>query len=299
MIDIESLEKSDEIVFGPFVGEFGWEVLKWSGFVRWFKEKHPDKKIIVSTRKTREDLYTNSTDYLELFELQGDYIDYFPVHYDHPNLPEKMFKSINDVLKDKYPNAFFFEPRGYMSIGDLFSFENMNFNYTPKKSNFAVIDSLSKEFPDRIPIVISSRIRKEEPRRNWGETNWKTLFKLLNNSRKFLVFVSGINQLYYRCNDSHTSFYNLEDYYKQELQTSVAGLTIAAIKSSKLTVGVKTATITLSNLIGTQTLFSGENVIEDSRDNNIYNTKTTSIQDRGYISDPNVIFENIISIATK
>ena len=49
--------KSDKIVFGPSLMELGWEIMRWSGYIRWFKKEYPKKEVIVVTRDDRKDLY--------------------------------------------------------------------------------------------------------------------------------------------------------------------------------------------------------------------------------------------------
>lgn len=292
-LDLTDFEKADEIVFGPFIGEFGWEVMRWSGFIRWFKLTYPEKNIIVSTRENRQDLYSNAVDVLELFNLEGDYADYVPNGYDCMNLPDEMRAQLTQSLTDKYPNAFLFDPSVYKCNKDLFDFKKMDFDYTPRMSNRTVIESILKTSGGRIPIVVASRDRKDMTVRNWGVPKWKALFDMLQNSGKFIVFVAGVSPSYFRATSERTFFYNLEDYAKAELYTTDVGLTIEAIRASRLTVGSQTATIILSNLIGTQTLFWGDQIKRHAVLENPRNTKSFGIQDYMYSVDAYSIFNHI------
>ena len=45
------------ILAGPFIGEFGWELIYWHGWLRYIKKKYPRSKMIISSYPGREQLY--------------------------------------------------------------------------------------------------------------------------------------------------------------------------------------------------------------------------------------------------
>lgn len=293
-IELFSFEKYDEIVFGPFIGEFGWEIMRWAGFARYYKRKYYNKKrIIVSTRSSREDLYYGCIKYIELFNIEGDYDKYKPNCYNCENLPEEMYSNLVEQLRDKYPNAYIFDPRVYKCAKDIFDFNLMDFNFTPKIVNSTIIDRIIEKSPGRIPIVIAPRDRKDITYRNWGSSRWKTLFDMIGNSEKYLVFVSGMSPSFYKAADYREHFHNLEDYVSDQIGTTDVGLTIDAIRKSKLTVGSQSAAIILSNLLQTPTLFWGDMIKRHAVIENPRKTLSYGIEDRNYGVDPIVIYGHI------
>jgi len=294
MLDLTKLINSEEIIFGPFLGEFGWEIMRWAGFIKGFKKKHPNKKIIVCTRENRQDLYYDSVDSLELFNIEGDYKEFIPKCYDCLNFPDSMYSQILENLKDKYPNALIFDPRDYRCDRNLFDVKDMDFNWHTKSANKNVIETiLQKKKEGLTPILIHSIDRKETDKKNWGTPKWKQLFNLIENSKKFFVFVTGIAPCYYRSKYERKDFYNLEDYSDPNLDTSVLGLTIEAIRHSKITICSQTYTILLSNLLKTPTFFWGNDVKTYSQYDNPFKTKSIGVEDYIYNANPTIIFNHI------
>ena len=57
------------VFFGPFIGEFGWEILYWSAWVNHLgQSKFKDYKIIVASTRGRKFFYPNADDFWELPE---------------------------------------------------------------------------------------------------------------------------------------------------------------------------------------------------------------------------------------
>ena len=52
------------ILIGPFLGEFGWEVMVWQGAVRYYLQDRLFDKIVVGCRKGNEALYELATDFI-------------------------------------------------------------------------------------------------------------------------------------------------------------------------------------------------------------------------------------------
>ena len=292
-LDITKLIEAKEIIFGPFIGEFGWEIRRWCGFIRWLKYEYIDKPIVVSTRASRQDLYTGVADSLELFDIEGDYNSCIPNGYDCDNFSEKAYEKLVNDLKIKYPDALLFEPRGYKYDRDLFDLNNMDFDFRPLKSNVTLIETILKNQGNLIPIVIAPRDIKTNTSKNWGIPKWKMLFDMIQNSGKYLVFVSGFSPNYYKAYSSRKFFYNLEDYAKPELITTNCGLLIEAIRASSLVVGIQSAEILLANALGTQTFFWGDQIKTYSVLDNPEKTKSIGIQDYNYSIDPITVFNNI------
>jgi hypothetical protein len=287
----------NQIVFGPFIGELGWEIFRWSGWVRWYKENRPEKEVIVFTRESRSDLYEGCVNAIEVFQIEGDYLKYQPDCYDC-TMPSNMYEFLINSVKDKYPKAIIFEPRKFKTNKGVFDSSHSNYAYTPNPANDKMIEDLilTSKDKERIPIVLSSRERKDMAFRNWGNHNWKNLINMLENSDNFIVFVAGQSPSYFRA-ESKRYMFNLEDFVSSETQTTLIGLTIAAIKRSKLTIGPQTANIILSNLLKTPTLFWGHEIRRHAEKENPYKTVSRGLLDRNYSIDPIIIFREIVKLA--
>lgn len=67
--------KSDSVLIaGPFTGEFGWELLKWQGYVRKIRKRY--KRTIVISYKNREALYEGCDLFTHNFKLENSGYDY-------------------------------------------------------------------------------------------------------------------------------------------------------------------------------------------------------------------------------
>ena len=100
------------VLFGPFVGEFGWEMLFWHAWVnKVSQEEYSDYKKIVASFPGRESFYPYADEY-----------------WAHPEDYLSHFKSCNGYITDFWKNGF---PRGNASeikyfLG-IFPYENWNF----------------------------------------------------------------------------------------------------------------------------------------------------------------------------
>ena len=115
-----------KIFAGPFIGEFGWELMFWHGWLRKLKEEvYPNSHFIVSSFPGREPLYEFADEYISLpdFYLKNDFSerDYF-VDWE-----------IFDIDKQKY---IFGEMEKLISFyKEMFKSENIDyiFNFPQKK----------------------------------------------------------------------------------------------------------------------------------------------------------------------
>ena len=291
---VKELLPYKRIVFGPFVGEFGWEILRFSGFVRWYKNNYPNKEIFVSTRESSKDLYTGCVDDMDLFRLEGDYSSFSPNCYHGSGLKEDQYKELLLGVESRFPKSFIFQPFKYGCFRNVFNFEQMDFNYTPDINNKKMIDHIKSFNNGRKCICVASRQRKDISLRNWGEKRWKDLINLFERGGKFTVFIIGKGNSYVRSGNGYKNVFNIEDYVNYENDITDIGLGIEAIKTSKLVVGVQSGAILLSNLIGTPTLMWGHEVKRHSIDENIKKTKCIAIDDPTYSTDPVMIYKKVV-----
>jgi len=299
--DMTNLLKNDKIIMGPFIGELGWEILRWSPFVRWFKNKYPNKTIVSATRKDRCDLYP-LLDQVYTFDIQGDYNEYRPNMYRMDFFPEEKYNKIIDNLKISFPNYYIYEPPRPSRDRSYFPIENMDFYIPSNRNNSNLIYNILSANKSKIPIIISPRHRIDligrgtERIRNWIENNWIELFDILNNYNKFIVFICGNSSSIIKPKASYNSFYILEDLSKKSSDCSLIGLTIEAIRNSRVTIGQQSAIPVLSNYMKTPTIMWGDEKYRHQVLENPFNTTCIFFEEKtsDYKIDPKIIGYEVI-----
>jgi len=300
---IKEISENDKIAFGPFIGELGWELYRWCGFVRWVKNTYYDKKIYAITRSERIDLYSNNVDDIIPFDIDGDYHKYRPNMYRLDYFSPSDFKNLFKIITDVIDNDIHIIKTINTPNRNIFDFDKMDFNFKPRANNKGIIYNIlnKKKYINKIPIVISPRHRidlEKGKERNWREDYWNDLFELIEKSEKFICFIPGLSGSILKPDESLESFIILEDYLFPQHETSLIGLTIEAIKASKLTIGQQSAIPILSNYLKIPTLMWGhekhrhlvlENPFKTQCD--FYEEKTLS-----YKTDYRVIFNKILAL---
>lgn len=303
---IEQLDNYNEILFGPFLGELGWETTRWAGFVRWYKSQNPQKKIIVATRADRVDLYTNCVDHIHSLNLgHNDYNKYRPNMYRLDFFPKEQKDKLIQNLSVKYPNAFIFEPPN-TNNRSVFDIETMDLNFQPRKDNEIIIQRILQKNKNKYPIVISSRHRIDmtdaKRVRNWKLEYWNELYTRLSNSNEYIVFVTGKSPSYVIPDKTLKNIYCLESFLSNQfINISLIGLTISAIKNSLLTIGQQSSIPVLSNYLKTATIMWGD---ERHRHKNLENPYdiTCYFFEEGtseYKTTPQKIHNQILQYCTK
>ena len=306
------LEKFDEICFGPNCGEFGWEIIIISPLIKLFKKVYPNKKVYVSTREDRKELYLNSgLDDIIVFNIDGDYKTVTPRTNTLKGTPkntasrpidldiQSVFSNIKEKIKEKYPNVIFFSFDNLpFTSSPQYDFSSFDFDLKSDPINKTIIENIIKKNKEKKIITIFPRHRIDLAHRNWTEKNWKDLYKKLNDTNEYLIFVSGKSPSYIKPPKRSKNIFNLEDLTEKYNSSTILGLTIEAIKHSRFTFGPQTAGILLSNIFKIPTVYFGkeENLVSDRY--NPFKTKHFFINvqyssDYEYIIDIDTVFKSI------
>ena len=173
----KTYKKSKEtvLVAGPWIGEFGWELFCWQGYIREMS-KYYDKVVCVSSRNS-EFLYS-------------DYCDTF-VAYDPDNAgPRDSFHRqgvkldglfYNKLLKEaglssKEQSITIFPPRKLKSAPMLRSDQKLPMGLYFLQPEYLKLNKLER---DPNLILVHMRNREIRPNDNWGEKNWTHLVSKL------------------------------------------------------------------------------------------------------------------------
>jgi hypothetical protein len=261
--------KSEKIFLaGPWIGEFGWELFCWQGYVRNIARDYG--KIIVISRTGNHKLYE---------DFCHEYVEYNTPSNLSPNCDGCVGitdREINDVVKNIKHDTWIkphniglvFDGNGVMSGGA----EYTNQKFIKYESN-----TLDKTYD----IIIHPRNRIHDKRRNWNQDNWNKLVELLGKEHS-IVCVGGI--------ESHTI--NGVDNYKNHALTDI----VALMNRCKLVVSPVSGPIHLAALSGAPYLTWGEkrNELQCKKYWNPFNVKTNyMVTNDKYNPTPEEVYNNI------
>lgn len=314
----KELSTFNEICFGILVGELGWEIILLSGFIKKYKKDFPDKKIYVCTRSDRKELYENSgLDGILTFDIKGDYEKFTPrgnalyiesPDGSHPILVDsaRQFKNLRDGIINVYPDiAFFsFEKQEFNAVPS-YDLSNLDFTLSPDPSNSDIIKNIlnKKENIGKKVVTIFSRNRTDLAHRNWGESNWHSLFRKLKKNSDFIYFISGVSPSYVKPKPAK-NMYILEDIQKNYPVATTLGLCIEAIRNSDFTFGPQTAGIFLASILKVPTLYFGKEQDLISKNYNPFNVYHEFIDveyghNYSYNISPDVLYDAIVNFKSK
>lgn len=280
----QELIQHPKLLFVSF-GELGWEIMRFSGVIQKIKKSHPDKHVIVCSRQDRYDLYHNIVDGFIDMPLSG----YVPNGY-FLDCPDRVKNDFLKKLQKEYPNHFIVDSSPWKLNRNVFDWEDMLFDYTPRIENKEIIN---EHLDGNIPITIAPRHRDDINLRNWGKENWRSLYHSLVTSDMYDIFIAGKSPDYILPKLNKHKFIILEELIEDNPDVSLIGLTIESIKASQLTIGSQSSIPLLSQLLKTPTVCWGNQKKRHEKDENIFNTKTTFIEDMDYKVNPSIIFDNI------
>lgn len=308
---LSELSEKKEICFGAMIGELGWEIILWSGFIKRYKKDNPDKKIYVATRYDRRDLYTDSVDDVITFTIPNDYNQISPrtntLMLKASNIAEApasmdtstLSKNIINEVKQKYPNCYLFSfEKMKFSTTPVFDLKTLDYTFNPPSKNQEIIDSIISKNPNKPVITIFSRNRVDMSHRNWSPHHWKVFYELISK-HELTIFVSGTKPSFERPNKKLKNFYVLEDYEELYNNTcSTLGLTIEAVRRSLCTFGIQSAGTLISNVMKVPNIYIGREVKLVSILHNPYETVYKNIsphlnKDYTYAIDSHTVYEQV------
>jgi hypothetical protein len=140
--------KRDAYLFGPFIGEFEWEMYRFAPFAIHLKKKSPYSKIIVFTRSDRFDLYGKYADILVPLNLKNDK-KYKQKKFAAQGFERRKYKLIADYFFKKYEKRFNILDHFYPDISTWryrikwqFSINEMDYDFQPRNTNKEIVGHL-------------------------------------------------------------------------------------------------------------------------------------------------------------
>ena len=293
---LKELEPNEEIVFGPFLGSLEWEMLRWMGFVRWYSTRFPDKRIIVSTRYDRRELYNEIRAEIDLFKIP-DSIICIPEGYSVRNFPKLSYNKLIDDIKIEFPKAYIFDPFNYHIKRNMFSLSQMDFKFNSSKSSINIWNQVCGKFSEGRKCIVIETNCGTSRLNNWGEKRWTELIRLLKNTNKYFIIIVGFNT-YARPFVKDKDIVILNDYVSDYFNTSKIGLTMEVIKKSELVISTTPSdVILLSNLMKKRSFFWGDHCEKYSNELNPFLIDVHFLKDRDYNYSPLAAFQKIENLS--
>jgi hypothetical protein len=254
------------LLAGPWMGEFGWELFCWQGYVRKLSKNY-DETIIISrtgheflyrdfankyynydTPASKANMWLGEIDQLELKKIL------YNVKYSQHLMPFNIGFSINGNTTKIVNNAF--------NQQDFLKYES---------------DTLDKN----VDILVHARNKIVGSDRNWNKSNWQALVNLL--LKKYTIGVIGTDEAFYL--DGTEDLRNL----------SVEDL-VSVINKTKLVVGQSSGPLHLASLCGTPHLVWSDNVNRERYEKqwNPFKTPVYFYSEMGWNPTVDYIYNKII-----
>jgi len=165
-----------QLIVGPWVGEFGWELFAWQAYARSLSRKY--QKTLVICRKNSEYLYSDFAENFIFCEPPGGPSDsFYRVGVDTSSL----FKKIAVENKDLVQNSVLFMPRRIGYPPKTHYTESFKFSNHTIVPEYKVYGTKQQKEYDYIFHIRNRELRKED---NWSISSWKKLKNLLGDDKK-------------------------------------------------------------------------------------------------------------------
>lgn len=268
---------SDKVVFGPFVGEFGWELARWAPMVNKYKSLHPDADVVVATHIDSFGLYDNIVGYhIDAPDLGRD-------GFRNRNVPPNEYGEILATLVKSYPEHTVVTPLEFEAVLNVFSWEDRLIEYCSTPMAEKAFKTL---IGDRIPIAISSRniLGKD---RNWNNEYWEIFYQLINDSDKYFGIVVGKSPTIFKTEQMDNILY-AENYINDDFK--MIDVNIAALRVCMLCVGQQSSLPILSQFVETPTLMFGHRKYRNMNFDNPKNVRKMFIENPDYDITPEELY---------
>ena len=267
------------LIAGPWIGEFGWELFAWQGYIRSLS-KHFSKTIVICRDSSRA-LYEDFADsFVSCNERTGD-VDSFFMHNFNINVELKKILLNNKLLNEQ--NVTLFPPR---RIGWP---PQTHYSESIKFGNFDIVPSYIKFQNDsnyKYDYVFHARNRNLNTGNNWSHENWKKLLKLLGGN------VASIG----------TKSESLHVSGTDDLRGTSLKETIGIINNTSCVFGPSSGPMHLSSLCATNHVVWGDQNLSQNRYSlnwNPHKTPVLYLDDFKWQPEPEYVYQRFTEWKTK
>jgi hypothetical protein len=260
------------LLAGPWIGEFGWELCCWQGFIRRLSKEF--KKTIVVSKAGHEFLYRDFCDEYHIINLPPNNLQFDGWSCAGIN-EEYLLSQINGINYDFRQPAvnigFEMNGSGYLS---LFDDRFLGQHYIKYKSDLPC---------EKVDILVHPRNREVGNHRNWDLNSWQSLIQLL--SEKYIVGIIGTTETF--------ELKGVKDFRNIPIEN-----TVALMNNCKLVVGQSSGPLHLASLCGTPHLVWSEEYNRNRYTKywNPHNTPVYFYSEMGWNPKVNFIYNKIVEI---
>ena len=259
------------LIAGPWVGEFGWELFAWQGYLRALSRKF-DKTIVIS-RSGSKALYNDFADEFISFEPRGgDPDSFFMYALDLKESFKEVYKN-NGLLLDK--NTAVMLPRRIGIPPHTHYTQHAIFGNHVIQPEYIQYGSIEKRKYDYVFHIRSRNLRKED---NWSVDNWKALKEMLNSDK-------------IACIGTQKESGHLEG--TEDLRGLVLEQTFNVLRNAKCSFGSSSGPMHLASLCGCPHVVwsTVQNKIRYEENWNPLNTRVLFSSEYEWHPDPEYIYE--------
>lgn len=255
------------LLAGPWVGEFGWELFCWQGYIRKLSRNF-DKTIVIG-RPTNEFLYKDFCD---------EYIKFDPESFKTDAWKCEGAKSHKDIVYNT-PHTRYIS--GNFDIGMRYTQQGVK----DLRGNFfknQEYHKYSSESDSYFDVIFHCRNKSTGSERNWGKQQWEELYKLLPED--LVIGCIGNNEAFHI--DGTIDLRNID---LDEL--------VGILVNSKIVIGPSSGPMHLASLCGVKHLvWSTEyNRVRYEKDWNPFKTEVIFYSEGGWNPNPNKIKDIILN----
>lgn len=256
------------LLAGPWVGEFGWELFCWQGYVRNIAKNFDD--IIILGRNGHQLLY-------------ADFMTKY-VNFNAPAEKANMFwGQINESILRNWVTKF--NPTKHLRPFNIgFSLTQNHYSSSATFKEQLYYKYSSDTINEMYDVILHPRNKLVGDNRNWVKEKWQELVYLLSDSG-FTVAIIGTDEAY--------ELEDVDDYRDVAIED-----TVALFSRCKLVVGTSSGPLHLASLCGTPHLVWSEefNRIRYEKAWNPFNTQVYFYSDDDWNPSVNKIYKKIENI---
>ena len=165
------------LIAGPWVGEFGWELFAWQGYIRSLSE-HFEETIIIC-RPSSQPLYRDfAHSFIDSAPTIGQPDSYFMYNLDINKHLMEVLRSHKNLLNN---NSTMITPRRIGTPPWTHYLETISFGNYKIQPKYRSYGKKVKPIVDYVFHLRSRNLREED---NWSHSNWERLLQLLTHAGK-------------------------------------------------------------------------------------------------------------------
>lgn len=258
---------SNVLLAGPWVGEFGWELFCWQGFIR-KKSKNYDKTIVIG-RPGHKFLYEDFCDEYIEFDPEGFKTDSWRCSDCKTAYSIVKNTEHTDYIDGNFDIGFRYTDNHFMDFKGLFKNEQEFVKYDSKTSELG------------FDVILHCRNKSTGSDRNWDLNKWIELYKLLPKDLKVACI-------------GNSEAYHVEGTY--DLRNTPLLDLVSIMNNSKIIVGPSSGPMHLASLCGLKHLVwsTDHNRLRYTKIWNPFNTDVVFYSDENWNPSPKNIKRIII-----